>query len=300
VVGFTNSWRYSDAGLDLGVAWRAVNYDDAGWPPVRRFFPLGSGDYPVAANTGLALEDATGTRVITYYFRTGFVLGSEVAGAALQRGWSQTTERSFPERRACAEPGNAERRSDRRDPPDEDRRHARFGGTFLIASENTPCRQQRSCGRGPSSELIRSHDIAFALELSASTFVTNDVAPSRGLVRLNELLARISNITNSSGTTPDWVELVNNCLIKQSTSAAQDITDELNSTRKWSSRLKLHPANGLMIVECDSQARPQIQIPASADAAGGVLLFHAAPAQAAHCRRGVLWAANGKSRDWPR
>ena len=281
LVGLTNRWRYSDAGLDLGVAWRAVDYDDAWWPAGQALFSAGSGDYPVAVNTGLALEDATGTRVITYYFRTGFVLESEVAGAALQA-------------RLVADDGaivylNGARVLSLGMPNDNEAtsttRPTRTVGTpdlegpFLIASENFhPGNNVLAVEVHQVSD--RSHDIAFALELSASTFVTNDVAPGRGLVRLNELLARNSIITNSSGTTPDWVELVNTSDQAVDVSGSS-LTDEPEQPRKWVFPApSVIPAHGSMIVECDSQASPSnLNTGFGLNAAGGVLLVHAAPAQ---------------------
>jgi len=64
LMAFTGAWRYDDTGTDLGVAWRAPNYDDSAWPSGAGLLTFG------------ALPDTTGTTLepnrTTYYFRTSF------------------------------------------------------------------------------------------------------------------------------------------------------------------------------------------------------------------------------------
>ncbi|MCX8156248.1 MAG: DUF11 domain-containing protein [Verrucomicrobiae bacterium] len=77
VMGFTNKlWRYNQNGQDLGTSWREVGYDDTSWPTGYGAFANESGysnTWQVPTNTWLQL-DANGSRILTYYFRTTFVV----------------------------------------------------------------------------------------------------------------------------------------------------------------------------------------------------------------------------------
>jgi len=70
----TNLWNYHAEGIDLGTAWREVIYNDAGWSVSNALFyaPTGTFVLPAPKNTFLALTNMSGTRIITYYFRTQF------------------------------------------------------------------------------------------------------------------------------------------------------------------------------------------------------------------------------------
>jgi len=82
----TQSWRYSNEGLDLGTAWREKNYVDTAWPEGLPLF--------LASETGATIEvaqtpalsrfgpDGT-TPVITDYFRTHFNFAGDPATTRL-------------------------------------------------------------------------------------------------------------------------------------------------------------------------------------------------------------------------
>lgn len=63
-------WKYRDDGVDLGTAWKDVDYADAAWPSGPGTFGYGDG----AEGTVLRPTDATPPGPITYYFRRSFQL----------------------------------------------------------------------------------------------------------------------------------------------------------------------------------------------------------------------------------
>jgi uncharacterized repeat protein (TIGR01451 family) len=87
VIGFTNKlWRYNQNGQDLGTEWRAVGYDDASWPVGYGAFANDNNytnTWQVPTNTWLQL-DANGSRILTYYFRTTFVVSNGLSNPLLR------------------------------------------------------------------------------------------------------------------------------------------------------------------------------------------------------------------------
>lgn len=78
VAGLTNHlWRYDQSDVDLGTAWRGTNYNDSGWAQGRGLF--GFENNPIVSaltNTVLRLDNSNSTWILTYYFRTQFVLNN--------------------------------------------------------------------------------------------------------------------------------------------------------------------------------------------------------------------------------
>jgi subtilisin-like proprotein convertase family protein len=72
-IGMTNhAWRYDDSNVDLGTAWRGVNYDDSAWKSGRGVFAFENHPAIVPlTNTVLS------TGPITHYFRTDFRFESQ-------------------------------------------------------------------------------------------------------------------------------------------------------------------------------------------------------------------------------
>lgn len=60
------NWRYEQSGTDLGVAWRAPDYDDSAWPEGGALLYHTSATLPAPKTTPLDLGNTT------YYFRTTF------------------------------------------------------------------------------------------------------------------------------------------------------------------------------------------------------------------------------------
>jgi hypothetical protein len=83
VVSITNGWRYNQQGSELGTAWRQTNYNDDAWPSGRALLYVTTATLPAPKNTALSLTNDSGTRLITWYFRTPFVFAGDVASAEL-------------------------------------------------------------------------------------------------------------------------------------------------------------------------------------------------------------------------
>lgn len=74
LVTFTNTWSYFAEGRSPSPAWTEPGFDDAQWTSGRGLFYNSSAFLPVPKNTALPLVTAGGDRMITWYFRTPFLL----------------------------------------------------------------------------------------------------------------------------------------------------------------------------------------------------------------------------------
>ncbi len=81
LVPLTATWRYDQAGIDLGTGWREPGYDDSAWPAGEALLYQESDALPGPKSTPLTL----GPR--TFYFRTRF----DFAGDPTQTGLALTT-----------------------------------------------------------------------------------------------------------------------------------------------------------------------------------------------------------------
>lgn len=63
-------WKYLDDGSDQGVAWRELNFDDSRWKSGRAELGFGDGNEVTVINK----TNASGTQIITYYFRKVFIV----------------------------------------------------------------------------------------------------------------------------------------------------------------------------------------------------------------------------------
>jgi hypothetical protein len=63
-------WRYNDTGTNLGTAWRAGTYNDAGWATGPAQLGYGDGD----ESTVISYGTSTTNKRITYYFRRQFTV----------------------------------------------------------------------------------------------------------------------------------------------------------------------------------------------------------------------------------
>ena len=77
-IAIEGSWRYHDAGEDLGTAWKETSYDDASWASGPALFYDETASLPADKNTPL-----TPGR-ITYYFRNTFDFGGNPAVTQLR------------------------------------------------------------------------------------------------------------------------------------------------------------------------------------------------------------------------
>ncbi len=74
-----STWRYNDSGANLGTAWRATAYNDAGWASGAAQLGYGDGD----ESTVLSYGTSSSNRRITYYFRRQFTVANPAGIAAL-------------------------------------------------------------------------------------------------------------------------------------------------------------------------------------------------------------------------
>src|SRR6187402_1029000 len=74
-------WRYDDSGTDLGSAWRAGAYNDAGWSTGSAQLGYGDGD----ESTVISYGTSSTNKRITYYFRRQFTVTSPAFSALTLR-----------------------------------------------------------------------------------------------------------------------------------------------------------------------------------------------------------------------
>jgi len=72
------SWKFQDAGLDLGAAWHNPDYDDSTWAAGAAPFYLNGGPLPGTGNTPVAPGR------ITYYFRARFTVTNDLSRTELR------------------------------------------------------------------------------------------------------------------------------------------------------------------------------------------------------------------------
>lgn len=77
LVTFTGSWRFNQAGTDLGSTWSATNYNDSTWAVGNGLFYVEDAALPEAKNTLLTIGPST------FYFRGKFSLPVKPQGAQL-------------------------------------------------------------------------------------------------------------------------------------------------------------------------------------------------------------------------
>jgi hypothetical protein len=82
-INFTNTWRYHDTDVDPGTSWREPGYNDSGWLSGLALLYNSPSTFPLPKNTLLAPTNSAGQRIITYYFRTPFVVTGSTAGLIL-------------------------------------------------------------------------------------------------------------------------------------------------------------------------------------------------------------------------
>jgi hypothetical protein len=81
----SNAWKYNAQGVDLGTAWRALDYDDSGWVSSNAVFyaPTNFFTLPAPKNTFVRLTNSSGQRIITFYFRSQFIFDGDTNGLRL-------------------------------------------------------------------------------------------------------------------------------------------------------------------------------------------------------------------------
>jgi len=231
------AWRWDSSGSNYATTWLQDSFNDSAWSNGFGLFGFEStpNEYlPNTFQTYIPPPDSNG--VITVYYRTRFnwtnslanvslvatnyiddgavwyLNGSEVGRVRVAAGQTYTTLAANQPTEGQAEVMNFSTASLK-------------SGTNLMEVE---VHQTTCCGAGTSS------DDVFGMSLSAVTYTTNIISSGATNIPvvLNEVLANNQTITNSNGTTSDWVELYN-----PSTNTV-DLTDvslsnDSNDPRKW-------------------------------------------------------------------
>ena len=70
----TNFWHYDQNGLDLGTSWRTPFFDDSSWAYSKALFSTGFLVQLTVPRNTVLLTSTNGINIITYYFRTPFVV----------------------------------------------------------------------------------------------------------------------------------------------------------------------------------------------------------------------------------
>jgi len=85
LLNFTNTWRYRADGVDLGSSWSTPEFEDSDWQVGAAMFyaPVSALTYPVPKNTFVPATNSSGTRILTFYFRTQFMFAGDTNGLRL-------------------------------------------------------------------------------------------------------------------------------------------------------------------------------------------------------------------------
>jgi len=281
LVALTNLWLYNQSGANLETAWRATNYTaESSWPSGRALLYAGANNYPVPTNAVLSLTNSSGARIVTYYFRTHFTVDTNLSAAALNIASVIDDGAVF-----CLN--------------GQDVLYYNMPTNVTIDYKTRPTATVSSVTlEGPTpartNNLVlgdnvlavevhqindTSHDIAFAMSLTATLTITNAVAePARAL--LNEVFAHSFNSTNQPSLAVDWVELYNPSDLAGDLSG-MGLTDDAAVPQRWSfPSNSVIPAHGYFVVTCDPNSPPSATNTGfGLQAAGGTVFLFPAPAQ---------------------
>ncbi|HTI97275.1 MAG TPA: lamin tail domain-containing protein [Dongiaceae bacterium] len=257
----TQSWKYNQtANLD-GVPWTTTNYNDSTWAgPGEGLLAYENNSLitPLIHTTLLAPNTAKSPAGSAYYFRTTFVLNTNLAGFTVN-GTARIDDGAviyvngveIPNRIRMAA-GTVTFTTLATSLPPDGSGDAVLDDTFTIPNSyfvpgtNTVAAEVHQ-------QNTSSSDIVWGLALDAVRSVTNFNAANPMPVVLNEVLASNASYTNAAGGTPDWVELFNpatNAIDLGGTCLSDD-----PATRKFVFPTgTMIPATGFLVVNCDAAA----------------------------------------------
>lgn len=262
LLDITNTWRYDNSGTDRGTAWREPAFADSTWPTGTGLFgrettPL---EYPYPFVTTIpAPAQANGH--ITVYYRTHFQWDGSLDnivlvstnfvddGAVYYLNGVRSGSLRMPDVVTYATTAG--------DQPNE-------GAPEFLILTNQPVVGDNVIAVEVHQVNGSSSDDVFGMQLSAVHYTTNIITTTtEGVpVVLNEILASNESITNANGSTSDWIELANTST-NQINLAGLSLSDDPNIPRKFVFATNtLVPANGFLLLYCDSNQ------PASADNTG--------------------------------
>ena len=229
LLAMSELWRYDQSGADLGGAWSAWDYDDSVWPSGRGLLAVEDCEcLPEPVHTVLSLTSGP-MRVRTYYFRTAFVAptngnitGLQIShvlddGAVFYLNGREILRVNLPPGPVAA----ATRASASIDDAALDGPVA-VSAAGLLTGTNVLAVEVHQYGTSSS-------DVVFGMRLDA--LVVTNAAPA-GSVVLNEVLAVNASVTETDGTTPDWIELYNQSAGQVDLSGLS-LSDDPLEARRW-------------------------------------------------------------------
>ena len=225
LIALTNIWRFEESNTDLGTAWLATAFDDAGWS---------NGPSLLGFDTNLTPPEPIRTPLtvvankLTFYFRTHFNLPANINVSDLQVTHAIDDGAVFylngvEAGRFNMRAGPVTFTSQAASPHEATTLEIiAISKTSLVAGDNILAVEVHQSG-------LNSSDIVFGLKLDA-IIVTN--TPGLAGVVINEVLANNANLAEADGSKPDWVELYN-----PSASAVDladmSLTDDTLVPRRW-------------------------------------------------------------------
>jgi uncharacterized repeat protein (TIGR01451 family) len=229
IIPLTQTWRMESSGIDLGTAWRAINYDDSSWfsGPALFFGSTDGANPPIPTGTTIPLATP---RQTTVYFRSSFVFNGSTNGAnfflshVLDDGCVLylNNQEIF---RFNFDPGVTVTYSSR---------PALVSGTPQVITDIPISLPNLVVGTNylaieVHQQSSTSSDLAMAIGLESRQFVTNFLNTP---VLLSEIFTKNDSFTNATGKAVDWVELFN-----PSTNVVDlselSLTDDLSRPRRW-------------------------------------------------------------------
>lgn len=251
----TNTWRFSALGSAPDSNWHLAGFADTGWAEGAALLghdPSSPYRYPEPLRTELPMEGASGEPVITYYFRSAFVVETNLAGFSVHA-------------RVLVDDGavfylNGERIANLRLTNNpvfyEDRaRNQSNEGTIeifeipverLLLGTNVLAVEVHQTSASSS-------DVAFAMSLVASRII-----PPENPLRLvlNEVLASNFSFRVPDGALCDWIEIANPASTRADLSGSS-LSDTISTPRRW-----IFPAGvivepgGVLVVKFDPSSAP--------------------------------------------
>jgi hypothetical protein len=281
LVSLTDTWRYNEAGVNLGTAWRDNGYDDSAWPQGPALFYHGNAPtrMPIPVATQLAFKSPEQS---AYYFRAHF----SYAGPTNNLTFNLTD---------IIDDGLVVYLNGleiyRHNMPAGTINYSTFSSTTIsdatqLGPVSIPAANLQDGDNVLAVEVhqanLSSSDIAMALALDAVISETNSVVSGSSIPTLvfNEVLARNLSFPSAGGTTSDWIEIYN-----PSTNtfdlAGVSITDDLSNARKFTFAQNTTIAGqSYLVLNCNSALSPSTNNTAfGLELDGGTIYLFDAPAR---------------------
>lgn len=274
-LGFDSTWSFNLAATLDGIPWTEPGFDDSTWPTGPGLLGVESCNCLPAPGIRTPLQLGR----ITYYFRTHFLIETNLAGFTLTLSTIlDDGALIYLNGTLVAAPGmstngvTAATRSSR-NVDDATVEHFQIPLSALVWGTNVLAVEVHQTSSSSS-------DLVWGAALEASRSITNCTPVATTTVRFNEVLARNLTLTNADGLISDWIEIHNtstNFIPLDDLS----LSDTPANPRRWifPGGTTLPPL-GFLTLRCSPLLPPGPGIvPLSLDASGGTLFLYDAPAR---------------------